>query len=76
MEISSTERQLETFRKAYRSIRVMVYDDCMVYNTAHGFARKAAQEANKLIAFLGLPLTATATAYYTNDTFKVELKTA
>lgn len=70
----SIEELLEAFRKRFYLSRVMVYANCMVYKTAAGKSKLCADDANKLITELGLPLTATSTTFYTEDSFVVEKK--
>jgi len=68
----SIEELLEAFRKRFYLSKVMVYANCMVYKTAVGKSKQCAADANTLIAELGLPLTATSTTFYTEDSFVVE----
>ena len=71
-DITVTMEAMEKFREAYPSVRVTVYANCMVYKTAPGFADDGATRANKLIKDMELPLVATATTFYTKDSFTIQ----
>lgn len=70
--MTTTQFELEQFRKAYDSIRVSVYDDFMVYSTPIGMSEILARSANKLIQELDLELTAIPAKNYPSDTFVVK----
>tara|TARA_R110000868_G_scaffold203901_1_gene451816 strand:+ start:1633 stop:1872 length:240 start_codon:yes stop_codon:yes gene_type:complete len=53
------EKKLDTFRKRFRSIKVMQYQDCLVYSyNSIKNATLSCADANFLIAELGLDLVA------------------
>ena len=66
------ENHLNTFREKYISKNVMQYSDELVYKTRSGFAKIAAQGANRLIEQLNLPLVAIATSLLAGDSFIVK----
>ncbi len=73
-KILNTEMSFEIFRKNYNGLRVMVYDDMMVYSVAAGWADKAAKSATELISKMQLPLTATPTFLHRKDSFSITFK--
>jgi len=70
--MTTTQIELEQFRKAYDSTRVSVYDDFMVYSTPSGMSELLAKSANRLIQDLDLNLTAIPAKNYPADTFVVK----
>lgn len=70
--MKNINKQLETFTKLYPSILGTRYDDYIVYRTAPGFAKKAAQKANKIIESENLELTAIPTTFLKDDSFVVK----
>ncbi len=62
--------EFETFRTQYPLSKVMVYDDFMVYKVGGGLAKKAAEDAQKLIQSLQLNLIAIPSPF--GDSFKVK----
>ena len=70
--MKNINKQLDKFTRLYPSILATRYDDYVVYKTAPGFAKRAAQKANELIEKSGLELTAIPTTFIKDDSFVVK----
>lgn len=70
--MKNINNQLEKFTKLYPSILGTRYDDYIVYRTAPGFAKRAAEKANRLIEKSNLELTAIPTTFTKDDSFVVK----
>lgn len=63
---------LDKFRKGYNSTKVTQYDHYLVYKVKMGQAHIWAEDANKVIEVLRLPLVAIPSRIYPRDTFIVK----
>lgn len=72
MTCSTLEKELELFRKAYQSVRVIVGSDDLVYKVSRGYSDKAAAKANSLIELMNLSLVAISTKFNAKDSFVVK----
>lgn len=68
----NTEHEFETFRKNFLATRVTVYDDYMTYKVRRGFAKRVAEEANRIISKLGLDLVAIPTSLSSADSVVIQ----
>lgn len=65
------EQELDTFMEQWHGTHITAYEDCLVYNVVHGFAKSAAYRSNQLIEELNLNLIAEQTS---ENTFIIKLK--
>jgi hypothetical protein len=65
------QEELDTFMEAWHGTHITAYEDCLVYNVVHGFAKSAVYHANQLIVTLNLNLVAEQTS---DNTFIVKQK--
>ena len=70
--ITPIEKQLEQVRKSLPFRHVTVYHDAMVYRCPSGLAKDMAEDANKVIEKLNLPLVAIPTTFIRGDSFCVK----
>lgn len=68
----SLQDQLTRFREAFFSTKCLVEDDYITYKTRRGLGKTLAEQANELIDYLGLNLTAIPTTLSANDSFYVK----
>ncbi len=70
--MNKIEKDLEKFREEYRSIRVNVRADCLIYSCSRGCSDKAVLAANGVIEKLGLDLYAVSTKFPAKDSYTVQ----